>query len=261
MSWPTFTITLRLRLLVALSAAVGMIAVQLAVGALFPSVGHKIGELKIPSSVAGLLGGANYATISGWFGSEIGSVYGPLVIGAVAIIAASATTAGEEENGQLTLILAYPITRRRLVASKAAAVAALVLGVAAGSWLGMICGVALGGGGISTAHVTAWALQLVCFGWALGALTLAIATGTGRRPPATAAAAAVAIAGWLINSFAPLVTGLGWLRYLSFYYYYYYADDPLSRGVAPVHAAVLAVAALALTTAATLAINRRDLRG
>lgn len=260
MSWPTFRMTLRLRLLVALSAAVGMIAVQLAVGALFPSVGHAIGKLDIPSSVAGLLGGADYATITGWFGSEIGSVYGPMVIGAVAIIGASATTAGEEEDGQLTLILAYPITRRRLVAAKAAGLAVLVLTVAAGSWLGMICGTALGGGGISIAHITAWAVQLAGFGLAVGAVALAFAAGTGRRTLASGVAAAIAVAGWLVNSFAPLVTGLGWLKYFSFFFYYY-GRDPLSRGISPVDVAVLAIATLALTTVATIAMNRRDLRG
>lgn len=259
MSWPTFTITLRLRLLVTLAAAAGMIAVQLAVGALFPAVGHAIGKLNIPSSVAGLLGGADYGTITGWFGSEIGSVYGPLVIGAVAIMAASATTAGEEEDGQLTLIFACPITRQRLVASKAAAIAVVVLIVAAGSWLGMICGVALGGGGITVGHVTAWAVQLACFGFAAGALALAIAAGTGQRALATAAAAAVAILGWLINGFAPLVSGLSWLRYLSFFHYYA-AHDPLENGLSPADIAVLAIVALILAAAATIAIGRRDLR-
>jgi hypothetical protein len=137
-SWPTVNLTLRLRWLPTVSAALGLIAVLLAVGALFPAVGHTIGKLNIPKGVAQLLGGADYATITGWFRSEIGSIYGPLVIGALAITGASATTAGEEEDRILALVLAHPN------------------GVAAG----------------------------------------------------------VAILGWLINGFAPLVNALLWLRYL-----------------------------------------------
>ena len=58
---------------------------MVAVGALFPAVGRTIGKLNVPKGVAKLLGGADYGTITGWFRSEIGSIYGPLVIGALAI--------------------------------------------------------------------------------------------------------------------------------------------------------------------------------
>ena len=71
-SWPTLEMTLRLRLPCRpLSAAFGLIAVLLAVGALFPAVGHTIGKLSIPKGVADLLGGADYGTITGWYRSEI----------------------------------------------------------------------------------------------------------------------------------------------------------------------------------------------
>ena len=206
MSFPVTKITLRLRAAAAVSAAAGLIAVMAAVGALFPSVGHTIGTLNVPKSVSNLLGGGDYGTITGWFRSEIASIYGPLVIGAIAITGAAATTAGEEEDRILGLVLAYPIRRPRLVAAKAAAIAAIVLIVALGTWIGLIVGVALGGGGITLAHMTALAVQLAFFGFATGALAIALGAGTGRRSLASGGAAAVAILGWLINSFAPLVS-------------------------------------------------------
>jgi hypothetical protein len=98
-SWPVLKIAVRLRLPAAVSAAIGLIAVQLAVGALFPAVGHAIGKLNIPKGVAQLLGGADYGTITGWFRSEIGSIYGPLVIGALAIVGAAATTEAKRRIG------------------------------------------------------------------------------------------------------------------------------------------------------------------
>jgi len=135
------------------------------------------------------------------------------VIGALAITGASATTAGEEEDRILGLVLAHPIRRPRLVGAKAAAIAVIVLIVALGTWIGLIVGVAVGGGGITPAHMTALAVQLAFFGFATGAL--ALGAGTGRRSLATGAAAAVAILGWLINSFPPLVSGLNWSKYVS----------------------------------------------
>jgi ABC-2 type transport system permease protein len=259
MSWPALGITIRLRLPSTISAAVGLIAVMAAVGALFPAVGHTIGELNIPKGVSDLLGGADYGTITGWFRSEIGAIYGPLVIGALAISGAVATTAGEEENRILALALAYPITRSRLVLAKANAVAVVVLIIAFATWTGLIVGVAVGGGGITIAHMTAFAVQLAFFGLATGAVALALGAGTGRRSLATGAAAAVGIVGWLINSFAPLVSGLAWLKYLS-PFYYYAGHDPLTRGIDITGIIVLGAITLILTALALTGIERRDLR-
>jgi ABC-2 type transport system permease protein len=256
---PVAKIALRLRLRAAVSAAIGLIAVMAAVGALFPSVGHTIGSLKVPKSVANLLGGGDYGTITGWFRSEIAAIYAPLVIGALAITGASATTAGEEEDRILGLVLAHPIRRHRLVAAKAAAVAGIVLIVALGTWIGLIVGVAVGGGGITLAHTTALAVQLAFFGFATGALALALGAGTGRRSLATGAAAAVGILGWLINSFAPLVSALDWMKYLS-PFYYYAGHDPLTHGVYIVGVIVLGLVSLALTAVGMIGIERRDLR-
>ena len=251
---------LRLRLAFTASAAAGLIAVLLAVGALFPAVGHTIGKLSLPQGVSQLLGGADYASVAGWFRSEIGSVYGPLLVGAVAIGAATSTTAGEEEDRILALVLAYPITRARLVGAKAVAVAVLVVAIAASAWLGLLVGVAFAGGGMSAGNLAAYAVHLAFFGFALGAIALAAGAGTGRRSLATGVAAAVGILGWLINGFAPLVGGLDWLKYLS-PFYYYAGHDPLTRGVDVVGLVVLGAAALALTAVAMLSFERRDLRG
>jgi ABC-type transport system involved in multi-copper enzyme maturation permease subunit len=182
MSWPTAKITFRQRVPATASAGLGMIAVMAAVGALFPAVGHSIGKLHVPATVANLLGGADYGTITGWFRSEIAIIYGPLVIGALAITGAAAATAGEEEDRILALVLAHPIRRSRLVATKAAAITGVVVSVAFAIWIGLIVGVAVGGGGITLAHITALAVQLAFFGFATGAVAIELGAGTGRNP-------------------------------------------------------------------------------
>ncbi len=259
MSAAVFTLAVRLRLPTAVSAAAGLIAVMVAVGALFPAVGHSIGALHVPKSVSNLLGGADYGTITGWFRSEIGSIYGPLLVGALAITGASATIAGEEEERILALVLAYPVKRTHLVAAKAVAIAVVVVIIALATLLGLIVGVAVAGGGISIAHMAALAVQLAFFGFATGAFAVAAAAATGRRSLATGVAAALAILGWLISSFAPLVGGLSWLKYLSLYYYYA-GHDPLSKGIGIGGLAVLATVSVLLTAFAMLAFDRRDLR-
>jgi beta-exotoxin I transport system permease protein len=258
-SWPATRITVRLRATSTISAAVGLVAVIVAVGALFPAVGHTIGKLNVPPSVANLLGGADYGTITGWFRSEIAVIYAPLVIAALAITAASAATAGEEEDRILALVLSHPIGRSRLLVAKAVAVALIVLVIAFAVWVGLMVGVAVGGGGITTAHITALAVQLTFFGFATGAVALALGGGTGRRSVAGGGAAAVALLGWLVSSFAPLVSAIAWLRYFTLFHYYA-GHDPLTRGVDIRDLAVLGLVTVALTAAATVGFERRDLR-
>jgi ABC-2 type transport system permease protein len=241
------------------AAAFGLVAVLLAVGALFPAVGHTIGRLNIPKGVSELLGGADYGTITGWYRSEIGSVYGPLVIAGLAITGAAAVTAGEEEDRILGLVLAHPIARSRFVAAKAAAIAAVVMIITLATWAGLIAGVAIGGGGISVARISAFSVQLAFFGFATGAVAIALAAGTGRRSLATWAAAGVAILGWLINGFAPLVGAIAWLKYLSLFYYYA-GHDPLARGVDVGGIIVLGAVSLLLSALAMVGIEHRDLR-
>ena len=259
MSGAAFRMAVRLRLLGSALTALGMLLVIVMVGALFPAVGDSIGRLNLPQGVSELLGGADYSTIAGWMRSEIGAVYGPLVIGATAITGAAGSTAGEEEDGVLGLTLAYPITRARLLLAKAGAVAVCVGLVALGTLAGLIAGVAVAGGGISLGHECALALHLACFGWAVGALALALAAATGRRAVAAGGAAAFAIAGFLINGVAPLVDGIHWLQYLS-PFHYYAGHDPLGHGVNVGDLAVLTGAAIVLTAVAAAQFGRRDLR-
>ena len=55
------------------------------------------------------------------------------------------------------------------------------------------------------------------------------------------------------------MSAIAWLKYLS-PFYYYAGHDPLTRGVGITGLVVLGLGALALTAAAVVAFDRRDLR-
>jgi ABC-2 type transport system permease protein len=76
---------------------------------------------------------------------------------------------------------------------------------------------------------------------------------------ASGGAAAVALLGFLVNGFAPLVGALEWLKYLSLFYYYE-GHDPIGSGVDVADLAVLGVATIALTVVAVVGFRDRDLR-
>ena len=260
MSAPTFALAVRLRLVSTCVTTLGVIAVILMVGALFPAVGDSIGKLDLPEGVSDLLGGADYATITGWMRSEIGAVYGPLVIAAIAITGAASSIAGEEEDRIMAMVLAHPVGRSSLVLAKAAAVVVAVGILALGIWLGLIAGVALGGGGIAVGKLAALSIALAFFGCACGSVALALAAATGRKAVAAGGAAAFAVVGFLINGFAPLVGGFEWLKYLS-PFYYYEGNDPLANGRDAGHLAGLIVVSAAMAVVAGVGLGRRDLRG
>ena len=159
----------------------------------------------------------------------------------------------------LALTLGHPVSGSSLVLAKAAAVAISVALVALATLVGLVAGVAVGGGGIAFTNLAALALHLAFFGWVAGALALAVAASTGRRALASGVAAAFVVLGFLVNGFAPLVGAIEWLKYSSLFHYYE-ARDPITNGVDAGHLAVLAAAAITLTAVAAVGMRGRDLR-
>jgi ABC-2 type transport system permease protein len=251
---------LRLRYRVAASAGLGLIAVIMIVGALYPSLKDTFGKLNVPEGVANLLGGADYSTLTGWLQSEIVATYGPLVFCAVGITTAVATTTGDEDERVLATLLAHPILRTRLLIAKTLALALLILTVSIATWIGFLIGVAIAGGGISAAHLAAQAAHLGVLGLTFAALALALGASTGRKMIAAGGATGLAILGFLVNGLAPLVSGLTWTQYVS-PFYYYSSQEPLTNGAQWGHLAVLASVSLALVGIALAGFRGRDLRG
>jgi ABC-2 type transport system permease protein len=260
MTRAAFELELRLRARIIIAAACAIIAMCVGVGALFPSLGNTFGKLNLPKGVADLLGGADYSTLSGWLKSEIVSILGPVIVAGVAITSAAATTAGEEQDRITGLLLAHPVERSRLLVAKAAAVATGtgLLGIA--TFVGLLCGVAVGGGGVGAGDIAAQSLHLVFLGLAFGALALAIGASRGERTLASGGAAGVAGAMFLINGFAPVVHAISWLKYFTVFHYYS-GHDPLTNGVDFGDLAVLAGVTAALVAVAVVGFRRRDIRG
>jgi ABC-2 type transport system permease protein len=254
-----FDMELRLRARVIAVAAGAMIAVCVAVGALFPALGDTFGKLNLPKGVADLLGGANYSTLAGWLKAEVVSILGPVLVAGVAITSAAATTAGEEQARITGLLLAHPVPRSRLLLAKAAAIAAATTLLGVATFAGLLGGVAVGGGGIGAGDIAAQSLHLVLLALPLGALALALGAGTGERTLAAGGAASAAGLMFLVNGFAPAVHAISWLQYLTVFHYYS-GHDPLTRGVDVGDLAVLAGLTAVLVGLAIAGLRRRDIR-
>ena len=135
--------------------------------------------------------------------------------------------------------------------------------IAFATWVGLIAGVALGGGGISVASPRRLcACTSRSSASPIGAVALAARRGqrAGGRWR-SGVAAAVGLVGWLINGVRAAGRARStWLKYVS-PFYYYAGHDPLTQGVDVADLAVLGAIALAFTALAVATIERRDLRG
>ena len=122
----------------------------------------------------------------------------------------------------------------------------------------LVVGVAVVGMKVSAAHLAAATLSAALLAFAFGAIALMVGAYSGHRGVAIGLAAAAAVAAYLVNSLAAIVTFLEPARALS-PFYHYVASDPLRHGLALDHVAFLVLVALAAAGLAIVAFERRDL--
>lgn len=203
-------------------------------------------------------GELDYASGAGYLGGELFSFMVPLLLLVAAVGAGARAIAGEEERGTLDLLLANPISRRRLVLEKLAALAVEVAILALVLWLSLVVGVEAVGMDVSVAHLAAATASAALLALAFGAIALLAGAATGHRGLAIGVAAAGAVAAYLVSSIAALVDFLEPAKQAS-PFYHYVASDPLRHGLGLPHVAFLVALALLAVAAATVTFDRRDL--
>ena len=138
----------------------------------------------------------------------------PLVLLAYAIVEGTGAIVGEEERGTLDLLLSNPLTRRRVVVEKFAALMGTTLVLAMALWLGMAIGVAIVEMEISLGRVAKANLSARFLGMTFGAC-LALGSITGKRGLSIGVASVLGFAAYFLNALAPLVKSLEPLTKLS----------------------------------------------
>ena len=230
--------------------------------AMYPSIRGNRSFSKLlesdPQALRTLFGLADYTSGPGYLRAEVFSLTGPLLFVIFAVLWGTDLTAGEEERRTVDILLANPISRRRVVMEKWMAMVVGIVVVALS--LGLVL-VAFGpavklhvGLRALSAEIVATALLAVLF----GSLGLALGAATGHRGLARGVTALAAVVAYLLSSLPELVSWLRPARPLS-PWYHALGVDPLSTGYRPLHVLVLlAMTALCLAVAVG-SFDRRDL--
>ncbi|HOT24447.1 MAG TPA: ABC transporter permease subunit [Thermoleophilia bacterium] len=231
---------------------------------LFPSIRESAGDLQgyidsMPEAFRKAFMGAStdFGDAVTYLNGELFSFMTPLLLIAFGIAVAAAQIAGEEESGTLGLLLAYPVSRARLLAQK---YAVLVTGtvvlcaahLAAMSVADVMIGLGLPAGDLVGAHV-----MLLLLALAVATVAFAVGAATGKRGLTIAIGAALGVVAYLLNIVAQLVQSLLWLQKLSLFYYYGGAE-PLRLGLQPANAVVLLLVTAVAGGVAWFAFARRD---
>ncbi|MGE0056954.1 MAG: ABC transporter permease subunit [Dehalococcoidia bacterium] len=224
---------------------------------IYPSYSSQLDDFEIPEALKGFMGEEGYTTPKGFISAEFFS-FAPAVLCIFAIMAGTAALGGEEANGTLELLLAQPVSRRRLVLEKmfglVACTFAIIIVTAVG-WLLSVpfvdIDISYGALLLATAGIAPLALAFEAIAlWATAALP--------DRKLATGIVTLVAIVSYLAAYLASVVDVLAPLRWASLFHYHD-GTNALSHGLHPGGTVVLLLVTAVFAFLTLLAFERREI--
>lgn len=229
--------------------------------AMYPSIrGNDMSQLMdaYPDALKEMFNLSDFSSGRGFVGAELFSFVLPIMFIIFGVLWGSDTVAGEEERHTIDLLLAAPVSRRRVVLEKAMAVS---LGMVA---LGVVTAVTLGIGDvvltmhIGAANLIAVVLATTVLAVLLAMVALSIGAATGHRGAARGITAGLAVGAYLLSSLAGLASWLMPWRPLS-PWYHALGVDPINTGLDPWRPILVLVLAAGFLAWGTWAFDRRDL--
>lgn len=262
MNTPVLAKTLRDQRRSLIGWSVGIVALLMIEGALWPSVRDmpKLDDLLAgyPEAMKEMFSLDTMSTGEGFLNAELFTLVLPALFIVYGIGRGARLVAGEEEAGTLEIVLVTPVSTTRILMEKAAG-----LGISV-ALLGLVSGLAtmlvsvVFDMGVPFGHVAVGSLAVVLIGLEYGVVALALGAATGHRLLAVAVTGAAAVAGYLLYVAGMLVEGVSrWMPWSPFHQAL--AEGPLD-GAVPVGFAWLLLGAVLALCLAPPVFARRDIR-
>ena len=247
--------------LVAVTALVMFGLMGLLMGPMYAAIEGTLADFSadLPENLLAMVGGGDLSTPEGWYRLESFGLMAPIALTLVAAAAGARALAGEERDRTMGVLLANPVSRRRVVLQKATAMWLQTLIVGAATFAGVAGGSILGGLGMSIPNIAAISLHATLLGMMFGALALAVGAATGDARTAIVATIALFGAAYLANSLLGIADSLeGWAALSPFEWYL--GGEPLLNGVEWTSVALFGAFTAVLVAAAAALFDRRDLK-
>jgi ABC-2 type transport system permease protein len=213
---------------------------------------------EVPEFVGALMGSVDFASAAGYLQAVVFTLLAPLLVVLFAMFAGARAIAGDEEVGMLDILLAYPVSRRRLVLERSGALAIALAWLGFVVWAAVSVAASINDMGIGLDRIAAAAVGLSLLGLTFGTLALALGAVTGSRGIALGITTGAVLVAFLANNLASQIKALEPVQKIS-PYYYYLGGDPLRSGFDLPKLAVLALASLVLVGLALWGLGRRDI--
>jgi len=236
----------------------GLAAMAALVIAIYPSYAGQLEDFQLPEAFEKLFGIEAYTTPEGFVSTEFFSQTVPVLMIIYAIMQGTSALAGEEVKGTIDVLLAAPISRRRLAVEKIGAffLSTLLISVAiCPAWLISIPAVDVD---LSLVDVIVATFSFLPLVWAFYAFSLLAAAALPSRGLATGVVVLFAVATYVIYALALIVDVLDPLRWLA-PFNYYNGNEVVAKGPDYAGAAVLTGVSVACWLLAVQAFERRDL--
>jgi ABC-2 type transport system permease protein len=214
----------------------------------------------LPTAFQGLIGNLNnLKELPSYIGSQLFEVRIPIFVSMIAIILTVGLTVGEEEKGQLRMLLAMPMSRTHILLSKWLAVVAIgfltTLAVVIGMSLGLIViHESLNIAVIARLGLMTWLLT-VC----LATVVFSVGLASGRRGLTMCIGVLLAAGSFILTTFAKSVEWLQSYEVASLLHYFP-ATDIAKTGIALSDVVVFAVIIVVALGLSIVLFRRRDVR-
>lgn len=240
---------------------IGIIAVQVSVYPTIRSSQQGWSDLtkQFPEAFQKIFRMSDYTSVRGYLTTELFSLVLPLIFVGVGATWGARAAAEEEELGTADVLMALPVSRRSVLASRVAATAGVLAALALLVVVALRVGTWAAGMSIPVGSIVDGALSLLLLGLVFASLALAVASASGRRGAALGTAVATAIAAFVLYSLAPLVDTFDAVLPLN-PFQWTVGTSPLVNGLDTGYTAVAVAVTFALCWVSERLFGRRDIR-
>lgn len=262
MSLDVARLDLRLRRRATLGYTFGIAAYTFVIVALYPAMRHDTGLDDLTrnnSTMAALFGAVGSITSPvGWLNANLFVNFAPLLVLLVTIGYGASCIAGQNDDDTLALVAVLPVTRRRIVAQKVAALVAQATVVSVVTGLVVLVGRSFELA-VPIGHLVGATVGMLLLGVDLGLLALAIGSATGSRGLALGITSAVAVVSYVVSAMAPVVSWMRPLRPASIFAWSV-GRNQLATGLSGTSWVVLVGVGAVLAVASVWSFEQLDIR-